>query len=350
MRLFARSTVRPLVTRPLFALLSLGVLASAPLLIARPVASAAVTAQTDLDAFMEKVLARRDDNWKKLQQYVLEEKEAFDLTGPGRFPLWGMRREYTWFIRDGIFVRSPVTADGVKLSESDRKKAEEDWLRRQKTREENERKRAEQRAKGEDVEPSSTTATTGGVEAGSQDEKDRSATPITNTEDMLKQVRQPEFVSSAYFLKFKFEKGHYAFAGREKINGIDALKIEYYPQDGMFKDGRSKPDRKVREKDDLIEEKMNKASMVTLWVDPATHQILQYTFDDMDWDFFPGRSLVRIGNVEATMQMGQAFPNVWLPRSIEMEFEMMLALGSVDATYRVDYLNYKEAAVTYKIK
>ena len=56
---------------------------------------------------MEKVLARRDDNWKKLQQYVLEEEEKFDLTGPGGFPLWGMRREYTWFIRQGIFVRSP---------------------------------------------------------------------------------------------------------------------------------------------------------------------------------------------------------------------------------------------------
>ena len=28
-------------------------------------------AQTDLDAFMRQVLARRDDNWTKLQQYVL---------------------------------------------------------------------------------------------------------------------------------------------------------------------------------------------------------------------------------------------------------------------------------------
>src|ERR1041384_3570364 len=113
-------------TRPLFALLCLGFLAT----------GLPVNAQSDLDTFMEKVLARRDDNWKKLQQYVLEEKEAFDLTGPGRFPLWGMRREYSWFIRDGIFVRSPVTADGVKLSEADRKKAEEQWLRRQKNREE----------------------------------------------------------------------------------------------------------------------------------------------------------------------------------------------------------------------
>ena len=33
-----------------------------------------------------------------------------------------------------------------------------------------------------------------------------------------------------------------------------------------------------------------------------------------------------------------------------MHFGMMLAVGAVDATYRVEYLNYKEAAVTYKIK
>src|SRR5258708_2238103 len=98
-----------MLTRTLLVLLCLGFVATG-----LPVK---LSAQSDLDAFMEKVLARRDDNWKKLQQYVLEEKEGFDLTGPGRFPLWGMRREYSWFIRDGIFVRSPVTADGVKLSE-----------------------------------------------------------------------------------------------------------------------------------------------------------------------------------------------------------------------------------------
>ena len=48
--------------------------------------------------------------------------------------------------------------------------------------------------------------------------------------------------------------------------------------------------------------------------------------------------------------MVQAFPNVWLPNSIEMQFELMLAIGAVEASYRVEYLNYKEAAVTYKIK
>ena len=328
-------------TRTLLALLCLGCLAT----------GLPVSAQSDLDAFMEKVLARRDDNWKKLQQYVLEEKEGFDLTGPGRFPLWGMRREYAWFIRDGIFVRSPVTADGVKLSESDRRKAEEQWLRRQKNRDEREKRNAERRAKGEPEERGSTNVSIGpaGVDVSTSDDKDTGA-PITNTEDMLKQVREPQFVSSAYFLKFKFEKGHYALAGREKIGDLDALKIEYYPEAGLFKDGKTKPDKKVKDKDEQLEDKMNKASMVTLWIDPKAFQILKYEFENMDWDFFPGRSLVRIGDTRASMQMGQPFPNIWLPKSVEMQFEMMLAVGAVDAAYRVEYSNYKEAAVSYKIK
>ena len=331
-----------MLTRKLLALLCLGLaLTGLPL-----------SAQSDLDAFMEKVLARRDDNWKKLQQYVLEEEEAFDLTGPGGFPLWGMRREYSWFIRQGIFVRSPISADGVKLSDDDRRKAEDQWLRRQKNREENEKRRAERRARGEEPEPKNTSVSIGptGVAVSSSDDQPPSGVPITNTDDMLKQVREPQFVSSAYFLKFKFESGQYALAGREKIGDIETLKIEYYPRAGLFKDGKSKPDKKVKDEDDKIEEKMNKSSMVTLWIDPKTYQILQYVFDDIDWDFFPGRSLVRIGDVKATMQMGQAFPNVWLPKSIEMRFEMMLAVGAVDGAYRVEYQNYKEAAVTYKIK
>ena len=43
----------------------------------------------DLDAFMSRVLARRDENWKKLQQYVLEERETLHIVGPGATPLYG---------------------------------------------------------------------------------------------------------------------------------------------------------------------------------------------------------------------------------------------------------------------
>lgn len=293
-------------------------------------------AQSDLDAFMERVLARRDDNWKKLQQYVLEEKEAFDLTGPGGLPFWGMRREYSWFIRQGIFVRSPVKANGVALSEADRRKAEDEWLKREQGREERRKRRA-------------LVISPTGIEV----KDEQGTTPAdrpSNMDDLLKQGADPQFVSAAYFLKFRFEKGRYALAGREKVDNQDALKIEYYPESGLFKEGRSRPNRKVRDREDEIEEKMNKASLVTLWVDPTTHQILQYTFDDIDMDFFPGRALMRVSDVKATMRMGQPFPDVWLPRSIGMRFGMMMAVGAVDASYKVDYINYKQADVTYKIK
>ena len=85
-------------------------------------------AQADLDAFMQEVLARRDDNWKKLQQYILDEREQIEIRGPARIPLWGQRRDYTWYIRDGFFVRSPVKFNGVTISESDRRKYEADYL------------------------------------------------------------------------------------------------------------------------------------------------------------------------------------------------------------------------------
>jgi hypothetical protein len=40
---------------------------------------------------MARVLERRDDNWKKLQQYVLEERETLQVIGPGASPLYGFR-------------------------------------------------------------------------------------------------------------------------------------------------------------------------------------------------------------------------------------------------------------------
>ena len=45
-----------------------------------------LSAQTDLDALMKDVLAHRDDNWRKLQQYVLDEREQIELRGPSRAP------------------------------------------------------------------------------------------------------------------------------------------------------------------------------------------------------------------------------------------------------------------------
>ena len=38
---------------------------------------------SDLDAFMQKVLARRDVNRKVLNDYILDEVETFEILGPG---------------------------------------------------------------------------------------------------------------------------------------------------------------------------------------------------------------------------------------------------------------------------
>ncbi len=100
-----------------------------------PAAAGVALAQSDLDRFMGQVLARRDENWKKLQQYVLDEHEKMDVVGPALVRLTGMRRDYRWFIKDGYFVRSPLTIDGVAVPDAERGQYEDDYLRKAKERE-----------------------------------------------------------------------------------------------------------------------------------------------------------------------------------------------------------------------
>ena len=300
---------------------------------------------TDLDQLMERVLARRDENWKKLQQYVLDERETFALAGPGGARLYGFRRDYTWFLREGVFIRSPLRADGVTLSEEQRRKAEAEWLRREKRR--SERRRSDVTRTADD-----TSDPKPGSEPDSKPGSEPDATapvPTANDATVSATALEPAFVSYAYFLRFKFEPNHYALVGRESLDGRPVLKIEYYPT-ALFTDGRTRPNRRARDRDEEIEEKMNKVSMITLWVDRDRHQILQYTFDDIDMDFLPGRTVARVDDVRATMRMGQPFPDVWLPKDIEMRFRMALAVGTVDARYLVEYHDYRQADVTYKIR
>ena len=104
-----------------------------------PARSAQPTRTSDLDAFMAQVLARRDENWRKLQQYVLDERERAHVVGPAGARLYGLDREYTWYIRDGAFVRSPVRFDGVTLSEAERQAYKREWIERERQREERRR-------------------------------------------------------------------------------------------------------------------------------------------------------------------------------------------------------------------
>ena len=118
----------------------------------------------------------------------------------------------------------------------------------------------------------------------------------------------------------------------------------------MFREGRSRPNRRLRDKDDKIEDKMNKVSLVTLWVDPAEHQILQYEFHNIDLDFLPARSIVRLDDLRASMRMGEPFPKVWLPSSISVGARMTLALGEVVAKYEVKYHDYRLPTVTVGVR
>ena len=299
----------------------------------------------ELDAFMEKVLAQRERNRITLQQYVLDERETFELLGPARLPLHRQDREFTWYVRDGVHVRSPVRFAGVAVGEEERRQYEEDWLRRERAREE--RKKKKDAESGKPVEP-----------AGTEEPADASgATPLP----------APRFVSEAYFMEFKFEPGNYYLAGREKLDGVDVLRIEYYPKD-MFKDDDAERERerekqkqsgeKRREitiaggdKDDprRIERQMNKTALITLWVDPKEHQIVKYTFDNVWMDFLPGAWLVRVDEIRASMEMGQPFPGVWLPRGINIRAGATLAMGSFDGVYSRTFKDYRQAEVKTKI-
>jgi hypothetical protein len=318
---------------------TLGVVAAAATLCAGLMAapSPGANPQTDLDAFMQKVLAQRDENWKKLQQYILDERERIEVHGSGQIPIWGDRREYSWFIKDGYFIRSPLKVNGVTVPEEDRRKAEDTYLRRAKARDER---------KG--PQGGSVSVGSGGVqiERGTPE-------PPKDLDSFLKQARQPAFVESAYFLRFKFEEGKYAFVGREKFEEHDVLKIEYYPT-RLFGDDKKRVETAAKPRNDQFEETlermMNKVSLVTIWVEPKAHQIVKYTFDNVNFDFLPAAWLVRVSDLKASMTMSQAFKDVWLPRDVDMYFSAMLAVGAFDVRYHLDYHDYRQATTQSRIR
>ena len=290
------------------------------------------SAQTDLDAFMKEVLARRDDNWKKLQQYILDEREQIELRGPSRQPMWGEDREYTWYIRDGYFVRSPVKFNGVTIGEDDRRKYETEFLERQKRREKRQQQR--EREGAGDITP-----------------QPPSADPPT-VDGLILQTRQPEFISSAYFLRFRFEEGKYALVGREKLGGRDVLRIEYYPSRLYSDDQRRREARSHDQKDPWdaeMQRLLNKVALVTLWVEPTAHQIVKYTFDNVGFDFLPAQWLVRVTSLKASMTMSQPFPDVWLPHDVDVAASATFASGPIDVHYALAYHDYRQADVKTKV-
>ncbi|MGE0813744.1 MAG: hypothetical protein AB7O28_05435 [Vicinamibacterales bacterium] len=312
--------------------------ASCALLPALASTQPAVRPPTDLDRLMEEVVQRRDDNWQKLQQYILSERQRVTVTGPEGLRLYGFDREYQWFVKDGFFVRSPLSANGVSISESERRAYEARYLRRQQRRDERRATRAAERG-----EPAP-------------------APPPEAVGDLLRQQSEPNFISAAYFLRFKFDPGRYALAGRETMDGREVLRVEYYPT-RLFDDDKDdktraerraeqarRRDRREDDEDERIEQQMNKASLVTLWVLRDQKQIVRYVFDNVDLGFLPGRSVLRIDELTASMRMREAFPDIWLPEAIGARMSVATALGSVGAVYDIRYSDYRQAGVTVRVK
>ena len=294
---------------------------------------------TDLDALMQRVLANRDQSWRKLQEYLLSERETFRLVGPDGAPMFGSDREYLWVAKEGRAVRSPVRINGVGVGDEARLKAEAEWQR-------SEDARAEKAAKRREAAAASGSAA-----------------------DLEASVRsgEPRFISEVQFLRFKFEPGNYYFVGRETLAGREVLRIEYYPKrlfaDDFEEDRREREEarrkadaegRKVREvdadDDERIEQALNKVTLVTLWVDAAVGQVVRYTFDNVDFNFLPGRSFVRLDAAKATMTMGQPFEGVWLPESLTVEGGLTLATGSYRAEYARRFADYRQADVQVRFR
>jgi hypothetical protein len=288
--------------------------------------TAAPTAE--LDTFMRQVLSRRDENWKKIQQYILDEQERVEFRGPGEALLWGARRDYIWYPREGFFVRSPVRFNGVAIGEAERDRYEQNFLERARRRD----ARARDRQK---------------------DAPDAPVTPPADVQSFLQQTREPQFVSSAYFLQFKFEGGRYALVGRETLDNRQVLRIEYYPT-RLFSDepetraearanqatGRKSQNEAYGQE---VQRLMNKSSLVTIWVEPAQKQIVKYTFDNIGLEFLPAAWLVRVTDLRASMAMTEAFPDVWLPRRVDMFASFLLAPGPFSMSYDLRYSGYREA-------
>ncbi len=286
--------------------------------LAPPAVPAARQAPTDLDLLMKQVLERRDDNWKKLREYVLDETERLEVHGPGRIPIEGFRREYTWYLRDGLLVRSPLEYNGVKLDEAERRAYEDRWLRQE-----------EERQARLDRSP---------ADAGKDARRGRDRRGLRGFE--------PRLISEAYFLHLPYEAGNYYLAGRETFEGRPVVRIEYYPK-RFFAD---EEDADGEDEGRQVVEKMDKVVMVTLWIDPDERQIVKYTLDNVGFGFLPGRWLVHLDDLEASMTMGQPFPGVWLPREIAMSGAMTLASGTFQLRYTRVFHDYRRADVTTRIK
>jgi hypothetical protein len=249
----------------------------------------------DIDTFMKKVLERRQQNWDQLHDYFCKEKSTLVIEGSlAGDPLQGFEREYLWYVKDGYVVRSPIRADGVTVPPEDREREEQKWVERLKKRE---------KERGPDRET---------------------------------------------FFGFKFEPGNYFYAGRREWNGREVVVVEYYPDKGPWND--SDEDAKDDEEDREVEAKLSKVLLVTMFIDPGEHQIVQMKIDNAGFDFLPASWLLQVDTLEATLTMAKPVGDAWLTQEVFVHGKITTASGDIDVRYRSTFYDYAKAktGATYR--
>ncbi len=252
-------------------------------------AGATPTARTpanDVDTLMERALENRYTAWRTLGDFTLRSTLSVDLEAPLEFPYSRLRREYEWYVLDGVAVRSPMRIDDLDIGPDDRRDAEEDWRRGEWRR----------RAHGD-------------------------------PQDLA-----PRFVSDAFYgTEFPFEPGAYYFAGRDTVAGRDVVSIEYYPSGLDDKASNSR-----------LNQGFNKTSLVTFWVDPEAEQIAKYAFANAGMDFLPLQWLARVEGFEASAEMTPV-GGVWMPARTTVSGRIMTAAGAFQGSITQEFFDYREA-------
>ena len=143
---------------------------------------------------------------------------------------------------------------------------------------------------------------------------------------------EPRFVTDFfYFLEWTSEPGEYYFVGRETVAGREVVRIEFYPT-GPFRE----------EAGERINRGIVKTSMVTLWIDPEIHQIVQYAFENAGLDFLRFRWLLRADGLQAVMELAPV-RGVWMPARMTLSGRATTALGEYAATFTQEFFDYRQA-------
>ena len=287
---------------------------------------------SELDRFMAQVLTTQGRNVAAGLEYVLDERAEVRFSGPDRDTLF--RGDFTWYAREGVFVRSPVRIDGVPIGEEDRRTYEARWL---------ERERERQRARTGAGETAGDEAVAGNDDlmmhwmlgGFGADTAQVASGPGDDVE-----VGDPGFVASAYGpVDGLFDSGTYYLVGSEAWDGHDVLRIEYYRD----RPGSPSGDEGQPGDDAEIDGEWSKTMLLTLWVDPVQRQIVRYSLENLGLGFLPARWVVRLDDVTASMSMRQPFAGVWMPERIEMRAVMRLATGTYELRSARTFSNYREA-------